>query len=321
MNERPRTETDSGVESGVSNADFSAGAVERAVLKKAVSHPLTKLPFAVCAVAVAYMAVIDISATVLATAFLCGFASAASLAWQYFVCGETIAAAHVAALREQWHNARLMHSQEQVAAFCGKDFQDGARVINKLYVAYIRLVKFFEGHEDTRTGGAQGSFERFRALADDTYRQGVKNLAAAFDIFCVLRFVDTKRLQRELEQWKAALPSLVPESAEAKKNARKIDMHEKRLRVCNEHAALMQELLTKSEELEYALTNAHIQLAADASDSTLFIGSHGSTTELERQLDAARKVEERLRNLGKHEDDRLYEEIYRAENDSGGNAR
>lgn len=323
MSERPKTETDSGAESGVSSADFSAGAIERAVLKKAVSHPLTKLPFAVCVVAVAYLAAIDVSATALTIAFLGGFTSIASLIWQYFVRGETIAAAHVAALREQWHDATSTHAEALKNKFIGQDFKDGSGVIRKLCVAYLRLVKFFEEHEDMRTGGAQDNLRRFRALADDTYRQGIKNLAAAFDIFRALQPVrqTMSKIQREIEQWKTVSQTLDPESAEAKKIAQRIDMHEKRLRVYNEHAELMQELLAKSEELEYALANAHIQLAAEASDPTLFIGSRSSTTELERQLDAARKVEERLRNLGKHEDDRLYEEIHRAGKDGGGNAR
>jgi hypothetical protein len=246
-------------------------------------------------------------------------------AWVYnfFIRGEKLVARHVEALTRRRRELSLEEVAGLEREFESLGHTEGAAQARELRQSFSTLDKFLK-EKARRTGGL--GVQRLRVLGEDTYREGLGLLRKALEVYRALRSVDAVKLERELEAWRqelAAQLSPLPETSEApspgerkadprvKALQSRIEAHEKRLSLHRERQHSLVGILAETERLEAALESSYLQVVdLDAGDTTL-AGSDAATS-LERAVEAAEKVEARLRGLGEdREDEKIYLEAGR----------
>jgi cell division protein FtsB len=281
--------------------DFTPRAVQRAVLRDTLQHPATILPAALAAVAALWSLAIDLSPVSLTAALGLGFVSAAAWVINYIGRGDKLVERHIRQLRAL-RDAYERREVDELALACREaGFAAGAKEAQELTNAYQQLHRFLVGQRPDQ-GHASG--ERFQVLAEETYRHGVTILKRALNLFQALQRVDVHTLERERLEWirqrqqKGAAESL----------ERNIEAHTKRLDRYHQREEELQALIAQLNELETALETAHLEvvdLVGQGSSPGLFESE--AATHLERAVEAARRVEQRLRGFG-DEDKRADEE-------------
>ena len=280
--------------------DFTAGAVYRAVLLDTIQHPMTILPAAVAGVGTFYMALLDLTPTAFAITFGSALTAAAAWVFNYFVRGEELARQHVQSLRELRRELRHEEVTALVDDWHGTDHQEGRQQAEELVAAYERLSELLRRR--LRQGGGPGfTLERLRILAEDTFREGTSILRQAFDVHQAMVHADGDKLERELAAWRAEGGDTPREAL-----ATRIAAHERRLALLATQDQKLDELLARSETLEAALESTCLEVLDLANPEALF--ERGSAAdELERAMNAARNVEERMRGVSATpEDDEIY---------------
>lgn len=302
------------------NEKFNSRAVYRAVLSETLQHPATILPAAVAAVGGLYMGVIGLDPTAFAVTF--GGALVATGAWivNYFLRGESLAEKHLEVLREQRRQSheeerqsRLSEAFELAAEWQALGHAEGMQQASELGEAYGKLEDYLQ-ERLRQDKGSTLSIERLAVLAEDTYREGIVVLRKALDLSRALRQLDKAKLEREVADWRAELgalrlvtqPSNVQETQMQSLETR-MAAHQQRLELHDEYTQSLHQLLAQSEQLEAALESTSLQ-AADLSNADVLLTTGHSATELERAVNAARRVEERLRGVSEphREEDEIY---------------
>jgi hypothetical protein len=282
--------------------DFTPRAVQRAVLHDTLQHPATILPGALATVAALWSVAIDLSPASLLAMLGFGFVSAAAWVINYVGRGDTLAAQHVQklrALRAEYERREV----EELALACQRaGFSAGTKEAQDLTAAYHKLQRFLVEQQQAAPGQASG--ERFRVLAEDTYRHGVAILQRALNLFQALQGVDVKALEQERQTWiRQRQQEGSSESLE-----RNIEACTKRLDRYRRRTEELQALIAQLNELETALETTYLEvvdLVGQEASAGLF--ESGAAAHLERAVAAARRVEQRLRGFG-GEDTRADEE-------------
>jgi hypothetical protein len=270
------------------------------VLRDTLQHPATILPAALAAVAALWSAAIDLSPASLMAMLGCGFVGAAAWVINYVGRGNTLAEQHVQtlrALRAEYERREV----EALALTCNSaGFLAGAKEVQELTTAYQKLHRFLE----EQTGQGSTSSERFRVLAEDTYRHGVALLHRALNLFRALQGVDVAALEQERQAWITQQEHEGPSES----LARNIEAHTKRLDRYHRRQEELRALLAQLNELETALETAYLEvvdLVGQEAGGRLF--ESGAAAHLQIAVEAARRVEQRLRGFG-GEDTRADEE-------------
>lgn len=267
-------------------ADFTPRAVNRAVLAETLQHPLTILPAAAGAVGGLYMGLLGLNPTAFAVTFASALVATGAWVVNYFLRGEGFAERHV----EHLQTKRLALREEEVEALAqgwqAAHHTDGIQQVRELRQAYAQLRTFLEKRlaED---GGHGLQLRRLLVLTEDTFREGVAILRQALTLVRALATVDRQGLERELAAWQS-------EASQSSTRITRIAAHEERLALCAEQEAAIERLLAESEILEAALQKTYLEAAQLGSPEILFARGH-TASELERAVQAARRVEDRLR--------------------------
>jgi hypothetical protein len=281
--------------------DFTARAVQRAILQDTLQHPATILPGALATVAALWSVAIDLSPASLLAVLGFGFVSAAAWVINYIGRGDKLVEQHIQklrALRDEYER----RDAEELALTCRRaGFLEGAKEAEELTEAYHRLHQFLV---EEQPGQGHASGERFRVLAEDTYRQGVAILHRALSLFQALQGVNVGTLEQERKAW---LRQREHEGG-SESLERNIESHTKRLDRYRRREQELRALIAQLNELETALETAYLEvvdLVGQEPSARPF--ESGAAAHLERAVEAARRVEQRLRGFG-DEDTRADEE-------------
>ncbi len=294
--------------------DFTRRALYRAVLKDTLQHPLTIFPAAASALGGLYMGLFGLDPTSLAVALGGALVGAGAWVVNYFIRGETLAERRVAKLRDR----RERHHHAEVATLEAEwsetGLAEGVQQARELREAYQKLEEFLSGRlgaegSGERTADRGLSAQRLMVLADDTYREGVAILRSALETFRALRQVDHEKLEQELSAWQEELRTVRlagAESARIESLETRIASHQRRLQLFRERVESIDRLFAESEALESALESTYLE-AVDLQGPEALLGHGQAASALERAVGAARRVEDRLRQLdGSPKEDEMY---------------
>jgi hypothetical protein len=272
--------------------DFTPRAVQRAVLQTTLQHPATILPAALATVAALWSVAIDLSPASLIAMLGLGFVSAGAWVINYVGRGDKLVEQHIQELRA----LRVEHDRrevEELALGCREaGFLAGAKEAKELTEAYHQLHGFLA---EQGAGQANASAERFRVLAEETYRHGIAILQRAVNLFQALQSVDVGTLEQERQAWVSQREQEGPSDS----LDRNIEAHTKRVDRYRRREEELRALIAQLNELETALETAYLEvidLVGHAAHGELF--ESGAAAHLERAVEAARRVEQRLRGVG-----------------------
>jgi len=264
--------------------DFAPRAVERAVRTEALQHPLTIVPGAGALGLAFWSAVMGLHPATLVAMLGLAFVSGVSCAYQYLMRGEDHATAHVERLR----NLRRQHEAQEVIDLAGDcrraSFIQGAEKVSALTNAF----EAFEGRVAARGGHAVAHLGR------DAFREGLAAVERALAAYEARRQLGHERPDRD-----GALDELRGNGAldpALRDRQRAIDA--KRAQRRRELDDLVAELLVRATEIEAAIEAAAIDLVTDAGPDAIPIEG-GGASRLDMALEAARRVQERARGLGR----------------------
>lgn len=302
---------------------FTREAIYRAVLKDTVQHPMTLLPAVASVLGGLSMGLFGADPATLAVTF--GGALAATGVWvyNYFIRGEALAKKRVEKLRALREQRRHQQVADLEAEWQAAGLAEGVQQARELKEAYQKLEAFLSGRlaEAGGVGGGGTSgfgVQRLMVLAEDTYREGVAILRAALSTYQALQQVDHEKLRRELAAWQQELASVrqaSEETARIESLETRIASHERRLQLFKERVESVDRLFAESEALESAIETTYLE-AVDLKGSEDLFARGNAVSALERAVGAARRVEDRLRemeNPGKDDDIYLAANERRAE--------
>jgi len=289
--------------------EFTAGAVRKAVWSEALQHPTTLLPAAASILSGAYMGLIGLDQTAFSVMLGAGLVSLASVVFHYLIRGDHYAEIHMKKLLARRNEAQNQAASDLEERCLAINFRDGAQQCRELNAAYRKLKDFLANSE--RPGS---SAERFSAMADDCYKQAVGLLEAALRAYRVLREVDSPKLARERDdlEKQARIMELAIEKGNDYHQPRldalrtRIGSYASRLDRHKERRIALDTLMAEYEVLEGALESTYLQVV-DLVGSSPIPGITDPADTLARAVDAARRVETRLRGIEKPgEDDDIY---------------
>jgi hypothetical protein len=289
--------------------DFSNRAVARAVRSESIQHPTTLFPAAVALLSGLYMGLVSFDATSLAVAVGSGLLSVASYIFHYFVRGEKIAENYIKELKEKRKDYKKQQVEDIEEKCKAAGFTEGQQAARELLEAYTRLYQFLkEKSKQVKSQTAQ----RFMILAEATYDQGVQFLNKALVLYQALVQIDEQKLIKELRAWQKEVKNLEKyrNKDEEQKDLvikvlqEKIKSHRKRLELFSERGETLKQMMDQCEVLEATLDSTYLEVVDLIADDPFFMSSKhdNAASNLERAVAAARKAEDRLRNLGKQQD-------------------
>lgn len=275
--------------------DFNPGKVAMDVRTDALNHPVTIYPLigsigaTVCALA--FPATLPLAAGIATVGLI---TSGASWYYNYVLKGEEKVAERYRALREQ---RRLFEEQElqQLKLFCQKaNFLEGVAEAEKLNAAYEPLLEYFQ---EKLAKKSIATVEQFQILAADTYKQGVSVLEKALDVSKALSALDVDALEAEVKSWKKELSKAKEGSTKAKTLEQQIASNTRRIDLYNQRQDMQLELIAQVNEIECALQTTYLELVdlGNRDLSNFLSGDGGASTRLRSAVDAARRVEKKLR--------------------------
>jgi hypothetical protein len=281
--------------------DFTPRAIQRAVLHDTLQHPATILPAALATVAALWSVAIDLSPASLLAMLGFGFVSTAAWVVNYVGRGDILAAEHIQKLRALRADYERREVEELALACQRAGFSAGTKEIQELTAAYHKLQQFLRQRP---AGQGHASSERFRVLAEETYRHGVALLQRALNLFQALQSFDVHTLEQERQAWIGQQQQAGPSEG----LARNIEAHTKRLDRYHRREEELQTLIAQLNELETALATAYLEIVdLVGQEPGVRLFESRAASHLERAVEAARRVEQRLRGFG-DEDPRADEE-------------
>jgi hypothetical protein len=275
--------------------DFTPRAVQRAILRDTLQHPTTIVPAALAAVAVLWSVAIDLSPASLLAMLGFGFVSAGAWVINYIGRGDTLVEHHIRQLRALRAVYECREAEELVLACRRAGFLEGAKEAEELTGAHRKLQQFLA---DQQAGQGNATGERFRVLAEETYRHGITILQRGLNLFQALQGFDVETLEQERKAWIRQREQREPsESLE-----RNIEAHTKRLDRYRRREEELRGLIAQLNELETALETAYLEVVdLVGHEASTGIFESGAAAHLERAVEAARRVEQRLRGFGDEE--------------------
>ncbi len=307
---------DHGTGGRTGSEELTARAIGRAVLAETIQHPMTVLPAALAGVSGIWMLLIDFNPTSFAVGFCSSLVSLGSWVYHYFIRGEAIARRIVEERGRQRREQRVEHMRSLEEECAAIDFADGASQAREIRQEYHKLEQYLQGQ---LAGSGGPGVSRLLVLAEDTYREAVMMVKNAYDIYRALDAVDVGKLRRELVKWQRAQQRLHKKlgddaGADSRYQAlqTRIDGHQRTLQVFAERHGSVDQLLAESEKLESILRSTHLEMVELRSTDQIVVEGDAAGA-LERAVEAARRVEQRLRDAETHEnkDDSIYLEAGR----------
>ena len=291
--------------------DFSPGAVNRAVFSEAVQHPTTLFSAAAAILSGLYMGLVNFNETAFAVAAGGAVFSLLSWVYHYFIRGDKLAKKYVQELTEKRKDYKAKRV-ENIEQECRRArFPQGAKAARELKKAYMRLVDFLKEKSRDKAMTAQ----RFLILAEECYDQGTMFLDKALSLYRALGQIDKRKLTLELEEWEKEVNELERQQREGEEQKglviralrEKIRSHLKRLELLEKRNKTLKQLMAQCEILEATLDSAYLEVV-DIMETGAYVNQDNVASNLERAVAAARRVEDRLRGLGKDEtiDDSIY---------------
>jgi hypothetical protein len=271
--------------------DLSSGAIEKHILNETIQNPMTTFSAVVAVLAGLYMLAFGVNQPSLLLAAGAGFLSIGTFIFNYFIRGEKLTQEYVHA---QLAKQRAARENEIVAIF--NDFKkvgslEGEQAATELSQAYQKFKNFLQTHI---AKGASMQTMRLQILAEETYFKGVDVLQSALAVTRALREIDVKKLERELQDWKKQQV----ENRESSALERRIELNQSRIVSYRQRESALAELFAECEACEAALEEAYMQFAgAEAALALPKPNVDDAITRLETAVAAARRVEERLRNI------------------------
>lgn len=284
--------------------DFTPRAINKAVFTETIQHPATILPFAIAVLGLIFTMVISLNSSILLISILCAFFSAASWVVNFFFRGEQLAEEHLMKLR----TARKHFERDEVDSLLHEceysGFREGAEAVQGIDGVFQKLNHKLQEQSENLTA------QRFQILASDAYRDGLQVVRSALGVWKALGDVDADSIRDEIKKLKKKRGRLDEEEEKAQYESLStmIDSNQKVLDLYTSREDSIHQLIAECVRIKAALESAHLQ-AADPSDigNIEISGKGGISTELERAVNAAHKVEERLRSHGDtSEEDEMY---------------
>lgn len=294
--------------------DFSNRAVMRAVFSEALQHPSTLFPAALAILSGLYMGLVSFDETSFALAIGSGVVSLLSWVFHYFVRGDKIAEQYVRQLKEKRKVYKKRQVQDIEERCKAAGFTRGQQAAKELLEAYTRLYQFLkEQLKKKKSMTAQ----RFLILAEETYDQGVLFLNKALGLYLALDQIDEMKLIKELRTWQKEIKNLEKNGKKKQEQKdpviqalhEKIRSHRKRLELFTERGETLKQMLDQCEILEATLDSTYLEVVDFIDGEPYMNVKHDSAaSNLERAVAAARKAEDRMRNIGKQQeiDDSVY---------------
>lgn len=264
--------------------DFAPRAVERAVRNEAVQHPLTIVPAAGALGFGLWNLAVGLGPVSVLGMLGLAFVGGVSAAYQYLIRGDDHAKRYIEgrlALRRQFEAQQV----EDLIGDCRRaGFDDGVAHLTALRDAY----RAFEGTTHDEEGSAT-----FVHLGRDAFREAVDGIRRALEITEARRGMDVARLTQRRDALQASAKTDPAAARELAATTQRIDRN-------GELGELGAELLARATEIETALENVRLDLAAQGG-AELAQSERGSGAQLATALEAARRVQARA--LGRERGD------------------
>ncbi len=280
--------------------DFRSQAVEKAVLTQSLQNPATILPFCVSVLGTIW-SVAQTSELSVAVTLGFAFASASAFIYNFVVKGPDKAAKHIAQLRDLRRESEMEEYEELADELADAGFAAGAKEAGELTEVYKNLTEYLHAQK----GGL--SIDRFGILAEDSYRQGVKILKQALSIYKALQTIDLPKLELEVERWEREREGLPAEKKTLIKALdQQIQSHKTRIELCEKRYEKIATLLSQSNEIEFAIQSTYLELVdlGDQDASSYLSDDSGAVSRLTSAVEAARRVESKLRGQDDGEDEK-----------------
>lgn len=279
--------------------DFKAEAVRRAVFWDTIQHPMTILPAAVSGVGALYIGLLGLDIKAFAVTFASAFLAAGAWVFNYFIRGDDLAREKVDKLLAERRRMRGDVVKSLIRDWQDAFYPEGLQQSKELDAAYHRLDKVLTDRL-AKDVGPGFTMQRLRALAEDTYREGISILTQALEVRKSIKESDRDKLERELALWQDARNAPGAKGLEALDT--RIAAHQRRLGLIEAQQKKLDDLLAESETLEAALESTALEVVDLSNPEALF--SRGSAAEeLERAMNAAQRAEERIRGTASAPDE------------------
>lgn len=284
--------------------DFNPVAVQKAVLRQTIQHPMTMYPTASSLVGLAYFMLI--SANPIALGIFLGGGAVGAGAWvvNFFMRGRKLSLEHIQKLKDAQEHYRRQIAVDLINECKTEAFDDGAERVSKLKAAFEKLKSFLEDRGNKQDGAAA---IKYTLLAEDSCSKGIDLVRGALEVYKVLRTLDIKALEGEKTSIEFKIRKLGESGSKGRSETDlkilqlKLDSISKRIAIYGERQNLLKELLAQCERQESALEIAHLELVdlmqREQTDLTQEISIEGVHSELESAVCEARQVEEKLRSL------------------------
>lgn len=285
--------------------------VQKAVLSDAVQHPSTLMPAAVTLLSAAQMALMSPSKEAFALALFSGFLTLSSFIYHYVIRGEKNAKKFADKFRNQVEHNHLANLEELLAESRRSGFEVGIKEGGEFRDAYLKLTRYLKNLDNK----SKDRVQRFLILAEDCYRQGLNILHDAVETHKVVFTFPIIQLRDEHAMWldqAGDLEALIgkgQDHLQPKLEAlrSKIQNHQTRIQTFRDKRNRLEQLMAQLESLESALETAHLEVVDLISGKTLLHIEVDPANQLEQAVLAAKRVEERLGQMGEQrEDDQIY---------------
>jgi hypothetical protein len=218
------------------------------------------------------------------------FLGTSAFVWNYVINGEKRAVDRVQMLREIRRQQVVSDFDRLIASCQSAGFPAGAIKAASLCEAYGHLLEYLR----QRSGSTVDSF---RVFAEDTFKQGFSILKRELDIFNAIKSVEIDQVSGDIQLMNRQLAKLDENSPRAHTIRLQIAEYQRRIDLVTQEKDQLSELLVRSDEIEGALQETLIKLAGmSQSDPSQFLDDdNGAVQRLRTAVEAAKRVEERLR--------------------------
>lgn len=289
---------------------YSDDEVHRKIMSEAIQHPTTLVPLAAAILSGLYLGLVSFNETAFAVAAGSAVVTLLSWAYHFFFRGDKVAEEYIMGLKEQRADYKVRQSEDIIEKCSEVGFYLGKNSAKELKEAYLRLDEFLE----EKAGQGKSGASRFKVLAEDCYEQGVSFLNKALSMYNVSRKIDPDKLKRELNAWNRDIIKL--EKRRAKEGdyietsilalQKRVDSHMRRIERYDKNMETIKQLLAQCEILEATMDSAYLEFA-DTMETDFKVQQDNVASNLERAVETARRVEDKLRGNKKDEyDDSIY---------------
>lgn len=272
--------------------DFSEERIKKAVFSEALQHPSTLFSAALSILGGMYMAVINPSKASLAVTFGSGVFSLISFVFNYFFRADKLAENYSKNLLKRRVKYKIEQADNTKKKCKDSDFDEGLNAYNELFEAYSRLKNFLD-----KKLMEKKSFiiSKFMMLAEDSFYGGVSLIDKAAELHRAIENMQEDKLERELRAWERELRlNKRTNERELKLLKVKIDNHNKRLNLLKEKKSALTEITDQVEVLESTLDSTYLEVL-DILESDSLLSQDKLVSNLQKAVESARKVEDRLR--------------------------